>query len=274
MRLVLVTVLDMRHVVMFSGGIGSWAAAKRVTEQHGPENVTLLFADVGGRHVSPHVGEDEDVYRFIDDAAAQMGAELVTLNQGMDIWDVFKKDRYLGNPRLANCSRFLKQRPAKQWLERNTTPQDAVVYVGINWTETHRLKAIEEAYDPWWACAPLCERPYLMKSDMLTWCRSEGLEPPATYAQGYPHANCGGGCVRAGVTQFKLLLETHPERYAYWEAREQELREYLDKDVTILRDHANATSVPLTLRAFRERIEDKAVEVDENDLGGCGCFVD
>ena len=34
-----------RHVVQFSGGIQSWAAAKRVAAEHGTDNLTLLFAD-------------------------------------------------------------------------------------------------------------------------------------------------------------------------------------------------------------------------------------
>ena len=35
----------MKHVVMFSGGIASWATAKRVAERHGTDALTLLFAD-------------------------------------------------------------------------------------------------------------------------------------------------------------------------------------------------------------------------------------
>ena len=32
-----------KHVVMYSGGIGSWAAAKRVIDRHGSDNIVLLF---------------------------------------------------------------------------------------------------------------------------------------------------------------------------------------------------------------------------------------
>ena len=31
------------HVVLFSGGLGSWAAAKRVAMTHGLDNLILLF---------------------------------------------------------------------------------------------------------------------------------------------------------------------------------------------------------------------------------------
>lgn len=269
----------MKHIVMFSGGVGSWAAAKRVAEQHGTDDLVLLFADVGGQHSSPHAGEDEDCYRFIADAAENIGGELVILNQGMDIWEIFKKDRFLGNSRLANCSKFLKQRPAREWLGQNCPDAEAAtVYVGIDWSEVHRIPAIEKAYLPYRAEAPLTEPPYLDKDDMLAWCRREKLEPPRMYAQGYPHANCGGGCVRAGHGQFRMLLANNRERFLYWEQKEAELRQYLDKDVTILRDRTGGKTRPMTLREFRENIEsaqsNQLVLLDFSDVGGCGCFVD
>ncbi len=37
---------SMKHVVMFSRGIGSWACAKRVAEKHETENLFLVFTDV------------------------------------------------------------------------------------------------------------------------------------------------------------------------------------------------------------------------------------
>src|SRR4051794_34291502 len=96
---------------MFSSGAGSWAAARRVADQHGTDNLVLLFADVKG--------EDEDNYRFLHEAAADIGGELVVVSDGRTIWDVFKDDRFLGNTRLANCSKFLKQKPARDWLDAN-----------------------------------------------------------------------------------------------------------------------------------------------------------
>lgn len=263
-----------RHVVMFSGGVGSWATAKRVAERHGTDNLVLLFADVKGGNPDPHVGEDEDTYRFIEDAARNVGGRLVTVSDGRDIWEVFKDDRFLGNSRLANCSKFLKQRPSRAWLDGHCNPETTTVYVGIDWMETHRLPAITKAYLPFKAEAPMTEPPYLDKDQMIGWCEAEGIKPPRAYAQGYAHNNCGGGCVRAGMGQFKKLLELNPERYKVWEKKEAELREYLDKDVAILRDRSGGTAVPLTLRKFRERNETGQIGFDFDDVGGCGCFVD
>lgn len=72
----------MRHVVMFSGGVGSWAAAKRVVERHGAESVTLLFTDTSM--------EDPDLYRFLDEAAVNvfrnMPPNLVWIADGRTPW--------------------------------------------------------------------------------------------------------------------------------------------------------------------------------------------
>lgn len=268
----------MKHVVMYSGGIGSWMTARRVIEADGgPDNVTLLFADVKGDNDNPHLGEDEDTYRFIADTAWEFGARLVTLNEGRSIWQVFKDDRFLGNSRLANCSKFLKQRPSRDWLKANCDPADTTVYVGISWDEVHRLPAIEKAYSEmgYVAKAPLCDPPYLDKEQMLAACEADGIEPPKAYKAGYPHNNCGGFCVRAGQAQFRLLLQQNRERFLFHEQQEQDLREYLGKDVTILKEVVTGQPVPLTLRAFRERQDSQPglFEMDEFDFGGCGCFV-
>lgn len=264
----------MKHVVMFSSGIGSWMTAKRVVEAVGNQDLYLVFADVAGLTGEPHLGEDVDNYRFLEDAHKNLGGELVWLKEGRDIWQVFKDDRFLGNSRLANCSKYLKQRPCREWLEKNCDPAETIVYVGIDWSESHRLPAIENAYKPYPAMAPLTSAPFVDKQQMLAAARAEGLEPPAMYSKPYPHANCGGFCVRAGQAQMRLLLLENRDRYLFHETKEQELRDYLGKDVSVLKDRAGGTAVPLTLKRFRERVEDQPAMFDELDWGGCGCFLD
>lgn len=264
-----------RHVVMFSGGIGSWMTARRVQQQHPNESMVLLFADVKGDNPSPHAGEDEDTYRFIRDAADQIGAPLVWINEGRDIWQVFKDRKFLGNSRIANCSQELKQKPCREWIDANCDLDRTTIYVGIDWSESHRLPAIEKAYLPFTAKAPLTEPPYLDKAQMIAEAERLGLTPPRAYGWGMSHNNCGGGCVRAGQAQFALLLRVHPERYAYWEEQEQGVREHLGReDVAILRQTSNGVPQPITLRRFREQITSQTVLFDEFDVGGCGCFVD
>lgn len=49
--------MNIKHIIFYSGGIGSWGTAKRVIAKHGKENVILMFTDTKM--------EDEDLYRFL-----------------------------------------------------------------------------------------------------------------------------------------------------------------------------------------------------------------
>jgi hypothetical protein len=264
---------------MFSGGIGSWAAAKMVAATFGTDNLYLVFTDVKGNAESSHIGEDEDTYRFLDDAVKNIGGHYIYINEGKDIWEVFKDKKFLGNSRLAHCSFELKQKPARKWLNENCDPNDTIVYVGIDWTETHRLPAIVKNYLPYKAVAPLAEpyyhredKMYYDKQELIEWAESEGLKTPRLYSLGFSHNNCGGGCVRAGQAQFKKLLEVMPERFAMWEEKEQEIIQHLGKDVSILMDMKDGVRRSLPLIELRRRVESQPQLVDNDDLGGCGCF--
>ena len=66
-----------------------------------------------------------------------------------------------------------------------------------------------------------------------------------------------------------------PERYAYHETKEQEFREFVDKDVAILRDRTGGTTKPFTLTQLRERSEKQGDQLTlGDDWGGCGCMMD
>lgn len=255
-----------RHVVMFSGGLGSWAAAKRVATNYGTKNLTLLFSDT--------LIEDQDLYRFLREAARNVGAPLIRVADGRTPWQVYRDERFLGNARIDPCSRVLKREPAARWLKENCSPKSTVVHLGIDWTESHRferVRAIREK-EGWKYTAPLCNPPYLSKDDILQWLARENIRAPRLYSLGFVHNNCGGFCCKAGQAHFANLLRKLPERYAEHEAEEMRLRRFLRKNVSILADRCGGgTRKPLTLRDFRRRLK-KEEAIDEYDLGGCGCF--
>lgn len=255
----------MRHVVFFSGGIGSWAAAKRVAEEHGTDDMVLLFTDTRI--------EDEDTYRFLQEAAGNVGAHLEIIADGRTPWQVFRDERFLGNTRADPCSKILKRELADAWLEEHCDPGSTVCYVGIDWTEIHRYERMAPRKLPWVFEAPLCEPPLLTKAQLHEWAEDEGLEMQRLYKMGMPHANCGGGCVKMGQGGFARLYEAFPERFREWEREEAELRELLG-DVAILRDRRGGETRPLPLSELRERLEEDRCQVDLFDVGGCGCFVD
>lgn len=255
-----------RRVVMFSGGMTSWATARQVADEHGTDDLVLLFADT--------LAEDDDLYRFNEDVARDIGVPVTVVADGRNPQQVGVDRRHLGNTRVANCSHLLKQEPCRRWLEANTDPADTVVYVGIDWSETHRLPAIEQKWLPWKVDAPLTRPPYRDKAQLIAEARRRGIEPPRLYGMGFVHNNCGGACVKAGQAQWALLLRTFPDRYHSWEQHEERMRELLDRDVAILRDRRGGAVRPLPLTVLRSRIEMDRTDVDELDWGGCGCFAD
>jgi len=253
------------HVVHFSGGIASYCAAKRVVEEYGPAQVKLLFCDTKT--------EDEDLYRFLIQSAAVLMAELVELEDGRDVWELFHDRRMIGNTRFDLCSETLKRNLADKWMKEHYTPENVMCYVGMDWTETNRYDRMAERKLPWRYMAPLLEEPILTKGDMVEMVKADGMEPPRLYSMGFPHNNCGGFCVKAGVAHFVHLLRTMPVRYMYHENKEQEMRDYLGKDVAILRDRTGGSTKPLTLKTLRERIlAGEEGQMDMFDWGGCGCF--
>lgn len=249
---------------MFSGGLASWATGKRVAAVHGTNNLILLFADT--------LMEDEDLYRFLPQAAANIGGELVIITEGRDPWQVFFDVRFLGNTRADPCSKILKRKFMRSWLKDHCDPAETTVYMGYDWTEEHRVETTRKHMKPWHVEAPLTKPPYRMKEQLGEEARALGIEPPRLYSLGFLHNNCGGFCIKAGQAQFARLLHTMPDRYRYHERREQELREHLDKNVAVLRDRRGGRTKPMTMRAFRERLERDAGAFDKHDWGGCGCF--
>lgn len=254
----------MKYVVQFSGGVGSWAAAKRIAQLHGTDDLILLFADT--------LIEDEDLYRFVQEAVANVGGTFIRLADGRTPWELFKDARFMGNTRVDLCSRVLKRELLNGWVKDNCDPEDTTLVFGIDWTEEHRIERTRERLAPWKVVAPMCEAPYMTKQEMLGLLAAEGIEPPRLYKLGFPHNNCGGFCVKAGQAQFKKLLDVMPERYAEHEAKEEEFRAFIGKDVSILKDRRGGETRPITLKEFRERIEAQDVgQLDLFEWGGCGC---
>ena len=299
----------MDRVVLFSGGIGSWAAARRVIAEH-PGRIVLLFTDT--------LCEDQDLYRFLIEGAASIlpptdrtavallceramelpEADIANADQrkkiipdiaadamavlphlvwdieGRTVWDVFNDSRFLGNTRADLCSRILKRERSRKWITENCTADDTTIYVGVDWTEEHRARAFARAWMPWCVRAPLCEPPYKTKDAFFEELKALGLKPPRLYAQGFAHNNCGGCCVKAGRGAWALTLNKHRDRYLDWEERERRIREVLG-DVAILRDRTDGTTDPMTLEEWRKRVEcGNYDQMDMLSIGGCGCFTD
>lgn len=230
--------------------------------------MTLLFADT--------LIEDEDLYRFLDEASRDVGVPVTRVADGRTPWEVFRDVNMIGNARVDPCSRVLKRSLLRRWIEERFDPSDTTIYLGIGWMEEHRLRGARKYWGNWDVQAPLCEPPLIEHHDLLLMAKEAGIKIPRLYRMGFFHNNCGGFCVKAGIRQFSLLYEKMPDRYLWHEEQEERMRERLGKDVAILKDRTGGVTRPLTLRRLRqERLEAGAgLSGDEkDDWGGCACGV-
>lgn len=165
-------------VVFLSGGLTSWASAKRTVKKYSAGHVRFLFTDV--------LIEDADAYRLlISGAANALGRtlawkvpaaedfpqtylplvrgerpqinpawlafladlrtrcardlpELVWLSDGRSPWDVFHNVKSIGNTRRDPCSKYLKRELGRKWLRNNCDPATTALVFGIGWDEEHR----------------------------------------------------------------------------------------------------------------------------------------
>lgn len=150
------------HVVMFSGGVCSWATAKRVVERHGTGRLGLVFADT--------LMEDEDLYRFLVEAVGNifrskvskkflplsvppmeqveerreylmdLGSRLMTeqpgfeyLAKGKTPWQIFEQEKMIGSHRFDPCSKHLKRILLDRFHRKNTDPSKTVLHFGLDW---------------------------------------------------------------------------------------------------------------------------------------------
>jgi 3'-phosphoadenosine 5'-phosphosulfate sulfotransferase (PAPS reductase)/FAD synthetase len=249
-------------VLLFSGGIGSWAAAHRL-KAHGYD-LTLLFTDT--------MIEDEDLYRFLDGAAADLELPVTRIADGRTPWELFDDEGMIGNTRADLCSRILKRDLARAWIDERW-PEGTTVAVGMDWQEVHRYDRARPRWLPHELIAPMIEPPLLSKQEMIQWARDRGLEPPRLYSMGFPHNNCGGFCIKQGQGAFVNLLRTMPERYAEHEMAEERFRDQTGKDVSILRDRRDGRTTSLTLRQLRQEVEAGGEQLDLLEIGGCNCMI-
>lgn len=255
----------MKHIILFSGGLGSYFTARRLLER-GIErsDIILLFTDTKI--------EDEDLYRFMDETTKQLGIPLTDYSDGRDIWQTMKDHKFLSNSRVDHCSGDLKRRMSRKFLKQ-FKPEEVIIYLGFDWTEMNRFEKAQKAWLPYKIECPLIEKPYLDKEDMKSILIKEGIELPRLYKLGFAHNNCGGGCVKAGIGHFAHLLDVLPERFALWETEEQKMRNFLQKDVSILRRTRGGIRSNFTLEQLR--VERESLTKSELcEIGGCGCFQD
>lgn len=238
----------MRHIITFSGGITSAYVAKIVLEA--VPDAEIVFSDTRWEH--------PDLYRFMDDFESFIGKKIIHLSDGRNPEDLFYDIRLLGNNRVPVCSRVLKAEQLQKYVSAGD-----IVYFGIEQNESHRAQRISAIYDTFGVTCvfPLLSQT-ISKTEIMQTVESWGIEIPQMYKDGFTHNNCSGGCVRAGVRQWRHLLEKYPDVYAERERVETEFSDFIGKPVTFMKT--------LSLQQLREQgIQDTLFKENDYDAPEC-----
>lgn len=258
----------MKHIVNFSGGICSLWNAVRVKERYGIKDMVLLFADV--------LIEDAELYIFNEQCSKYIGVPITRVSREKTPFDLFEEEGMIANSRYPICSVKLKREVLDEWHRENCLEIDSVIYIGFDWEELGRLENLRQKRPQWNIQAPMTEEPIWDKCRMIAETELLGIIVPRLYRLGFPHNNCGGGCVQAGISHWIHLLEVLPDIYAKWEADELKCQQVLrtrgieNWEFTMLKDRRGGQKNPLSLRTLRLRFE-SGERFSKFDWGTCGC---
>jgi hypothetical protein len=270
------------HIIFFSGGKSSFSVAYIVKRNYPNDNILLYFNDTEF--------EDEDLYRFIYEASDKLELPLLIHSIEESPIDLMRREVFLYNSRVANCSKYLKSRVAKRYLKDGIVPKKEIwhnkqslknenfrenptLYFGISAYEIHREPAITKNWQPFDVQFPLIDE--WENADKLL--KDLDIKQPRLYDMGFAHNNCKGRCVKGGQAHWITLLNQDYKSFC-------EMRDF-EKEMNVLINQKNGTNdvkyayikksgEPFTLEELEKTYREKPKQLDIFDFGGCGCFVD
>ena len=257
----------MKYVCHIIGGAASAVCWIRALDRYG--ECQAVFANTNS--------EDPDLYRFLDDMEKHTGLPIVRLNNGDDIWATFRKHSAFTNGSGCVASYRLKYMQLRGWMDANCEPAYTTVLIGMGPDEEDRQIRVAKRVAPYNVDFPLCWEPKLWTCDVEDFLKRRGLKLPALYAKGYPHNNCGGACIMAGIAQWTGVLKDYPERFAHAEAEEQKMLQLIEERErvpwTILKDRRGGEHKTYSLKQLREDIEaGRRMPDDKWRAKSCSCM--
>ena len=157
----------------------------------------MCYTDPGAEH--------EDNARFIQEIEAWLDIKIIKLKSQKysDIYDVFKKTKFLVGPYGARCTTEMKKEVRKQFSKNN----DVHIF-GFTSEEEHRSKrfGIQNPEVKYWS--PLIEAG-VSKKNCLNILRGNSIEIPMMYRLGYKNNNCIG-CVKGGIGYWNKIRKDFP----------------------------------------------------------------
>ena len=211
----------MKHIVQYSGGVGSAMAAYLVAQKVPKEDIFLLFHDVRGGH-------DDDIYRFNADVSAFLGIPITEFSSTKTMWDIVKSNKKTPSLWMPFCTRILKLEMADKFLEQlsyfayhadNPGAEELALYPSVDYVLYTGFCAGEELrVDRALGIARNKLHPVFdagLTSDDCKRIISEewGIELPRPYLLGFEHNNCIPCWKSTSKPYWKLVWERYSDRY-------------------------------------------------------------
>lgn len=193
----------MRILCHFSCGAASAVATKLTLAENKSAEIVIVYAETGA--------EDPDNLRFLNDCEKWFGHPITRLknNKYTDTWDVWEKKKYISGISGAPCTRALKI-DVQQAFER---PGDRHIFgYTADGNDIKRANGFREHYPDLNMITPLIDKG-INKSACLAMIINAGIEPPRTYAMGFPNANCIPCCKAQSPSYWALVRQEYPVQF-------------------------------------------------------------
>lgn len=196
----------MRRVRWFSDGAASAVATMLDIRDHGIEAGPVTTCSTGA--------EDDDNIRFRADCEPWFGGqvEVIGSEKYADTWDVWERRGYMAGINGAVCTGEMKVVPRLNFC----LPSDVHVFgYTADAPDVARAQRLRLEYPEMSVVTPLIDRG-VTKEGCLAILEQAGIEPPRTYAMGFPNANClKSGCCKATSPAYWALHRQHfPDGFA------------------------------------------------------------
>jgi hypothetical protein len=198
-----------RKLIWFSCGAASAVTAKLGVEKY--PDAEVLYCDTLAY-------EHPDNRRFMEDVEEWIGTKVVILSSEKytDIFDVFRKTRYIVGTKGATCTRALKREVRMAYQQ----PDDTHLF-GLTADEGDRIREFEQR-NPSLFLEWILQENGITKRDCYRIVSEAGIELPEMYKLGYKNNNCIG-CVKGGMGYWNKIRKDFPESFNRMALMEREL---------------------------------------------------
>lgn len=297
----------MKHIVFVSGGLSSFAALYGAVKKYGKYNTIPLFTDTliedpdlyrflletinilyrphqtgfndyfVKRLQIPDYSEIEKRKEYLETIRQKIASiipQFIWLSKKMTPFDIFIKDKFMGNSRIDPCSAKLKREVSNKWIKENFKTDECLIYLGFDQDEPNRIDGAKRNWQPYNLTFPVAETPWIYE-EAMNFLQSNNIQKPVLYSKGFVHNNCGGFCVKQGQKGYKNLLEQYPERFSIFAEMEEKVYTEIGKKHPFLKKQINGETQFLTLKEFKQLQEKETILGDSVDLedSSCSCFV-